>query len=77
MEEKNRFQEVEDQVVVLIAPSYWERFKKWQKPYQVLLLSIITVIVIAIILAICLSVVGSDGKQFFYYMIKVNIFHKV
>ena len=25
------------------------------------------VIVIAIILAICLSVVGSDGKQFFYY----------
>ena len=73
MEEKNRFQEVENQVVVLTTPSYWEQFKEWQKPYQILLFSILTVIVIAIILAICLSVVGFDGKHF-YCKIKDIIF---
>ena len=73
MEEKNRFLEVENQIVVLTTPSYWEQFKEWQKPYQVLLFSILTVIVIAIILAICLSVVGFDGKHF-YCKIKDNIF---
>ena len=72
MEEKNRFKEVEDQVVVLITPSYWEQFKKWQKPYQVLLLSILTVIVIGIIAAICFSLVVSDGKPCFrFYSLKI------
>ena len=65
-ERQKRYQEeFENQIIDLRIPSYWDKFKKWQKPYQVLFLSILTVIVVAIIVGLCFYFVGLEGKNAF------------
>ena len=62
-ERQKQYQEdFENQVVNLITPSYWEKFKSWQKPYQVLFLSILTAIIIATIVGLCLHFLNFEGK---------------
>ena len=67
-ERQKRYQEeFENQMIDLRTPSYWDKFKKWQKPYQVLFLSILTVIVVAIIVGLCFYFVGLEGKNLIVY----------
>ena len=59
---KNPTEEFENQMVDLRTPSYWDKFKTWQKPYQALFLSILTLIVVGIVIYLCLHFLGSEGK---------------
>ena len=59
---KNPTEEFENQMVDLRTPSYWDKFKTWQKPYQALFLSILTLIVVGIVIYLCLYFLGSEGK---------------
>ena len=59
---KNPTEEFENQMVDLRTPSYWDKFKEWQKPYQALFLSILTLIVAGIVIYLCLHFLGSEGK---------------
>ena len=61
-EKKNPTYEFENQMVDLRTPSYWDKFKSWQKPYQVLFLSILTAIIIATIVGLCLHFLNFEGK---------------
>ena len=54
--------EFENQMVDLRTPSYWDKFKTWQKPYQALFLSILTLIVVGIVIGLCLQFIGVEGK---------------
>ena len=58
---KNPTEEFENQMVDLRTPSYWDKFKTWQKPYQALFLSILTLIVVGIVIYLCLLFLGSEG----------------
>ena len=53
----------ENQMVDLRTPSYWDKFKTWQKPYQALFLSVLTLIVVGIFIGLCLLFLGSEGKH--------------
>ena len=61
-EKKNPTYEFENQMVDLRTPSYWDKFKTWQKPYQVLFLSFLTAIIIATIVGLCLHFLNFEGK---------------
>ena len=61
-EKKNPTYEFENQMVDLRTPSYWDKFKTWQKPYQALFLSILTLIVVGIVIGLCLQFIGVEGK---------------
>ena len=63
-ERQKQYQEdFENQIVNLITPSYWDKFKTWQKPYQALFLSVLTVIVLAIVIGLCFHFLGPEGKK--------------
>ena len=64
---KKSTEEFENQMVDLRTPSYWDKFKEWQKPYQALFLSVLTLIVVGIVIGLCLHFVGSEGKEVFFY----------
>ena len=59
---KNPTEEFENQMVDLRTPSYWDKFKTWQRPYQALFLSVLTVIVMAIVIVLCFHFLGPEGK---------------
>ena len=59
--------EFENQMVDLRTPSYWDKFKTWQKPYQALFLSVLTVIVLAIVIGLCFHFLGPEGKKASYF----------
>ena len=61
-EKKNPTYEFENQMVDLRTTSYWDKFKTWQKPYQALFLSILTLIVVGIVIGLCLQFIGVEGK---------------
>ena len=61
-EKKNPTYEFENQMVDLRTPSYWDKFKTWQTPYQSLFLSILTLIVVGIVIGLCLQFIGAEGK---------------
>ena len=58
---KNPTEEFENQMVDLRTPSCWDKFKTWQRPYQALFLSVLTVIVLAIVIGLCFHFLGHEG----------------
>ena len=60
---KNPTEEFENQMVDLRTPSYWDKFKTWQKPYQALFFSVLTLIVVGLIAGLCFYFVGLQGKN--------------
>ena len=60
---KNPTEEFENQMVDLRTPSYWDKFKTWQRPYQALFLSVLTLIVLAIVIGLCFHFLGPEGKK--------------
>ena len=63
-ERQKQYQEdFENQIVNLITPSYWDKFKTWQRPYQALFLSVLTLIVLAIVIGLCFHFLGPEGKK--------------
>ena len=61
-EKKNPTYEFENQMVDLRTPSYWDKFKTWQRPYQALFLSVLTLVVLAIVIGLCFHFLGPEGK---------------
>ena len=55
-----------------LAPSYWNKFKKLQKRYQILVLALLTFIIILIILGICLDTQGSQSKSWLFIITKLT-----
>ena len=62
-EKKNPTYEFENQMVDLRTPSYWDKFKTWQRPYQALFLSVLTLVVLAIVIGLCFHFLGPEGKK--------------
>ena len=60
---KSPTEEFENQMVDLRTPSCWDKFKTWQKPYQALFLSILTLVVVGIVIGLCLYFLGSEVKR--------------
>ena len=60
---KSPTHDFENQMVDLRTPSYWDKFKTWQKPYQALFLSILTLVVVGIVIGLCLYFLGSEVKR--------------
>ena len=60
---KNPTHDFENQMVDLRTPSCWDKFKTWQKPYQALFLSILTLVVVGIVIGLCLYFLGSEVKR--------------